>query len=694
MSKSRRDGLERIIEESRGTLLPVKYHYNVDGKLSKISQGDRVINLYYDLKGYLSKIVDPLGRVQSSVKDSMGRTLQSSTFDNRKTKFNYDLNGRLTKLTTPTGKEHNFTYNEHELLASYNPPPLSIGPVPTTYQYNLDKQLTKIIKADSKEIDYEYRPGETRIYRIGTQEGQFFYGYGGLNIPNQFISSITKHNSDHNSRLSYTYNVDKISSETLGPAEEGGTYWHKIHFDYDDRFRLSRIYLKDGTEAANYPVTYSYDRDNYLTKAGELLITRNQLGYQDQLQLYKAKVKYTYDQNYGELSGINFTFNNVSKFVREFKRDRLGRIVEENDGSGPQTIFYDQSGRLTGRAYKNANIILSSYTYDKNGNRIRGFEGDKKFTAQYDDHDRLIKFNDTSYEYNPNGDLQSKTTNGQTTFYAYDTLGNLTAVYMPGKNVQYHIDPKHRRSVKMVDGNFVSRYVWQDQLRIVAELDQNNNVKSRFVYAEGINSPEYMVKNGRKYLFVKDHRGSINMVVDSETGGIIQKIRYSDMGEVLEDSNPGFQPFGFAGGLYDPDTKLVRFGARDYDPEVGRWITKDPIRFNGGDTNLYRYVLSDPINLKDTRGLEFDEEDVKEALKNAYDAAKEAIKEGKENVEDNLERIKDWGDRIIEDAEESIKKFTEPEKDNGEGANGKCDQKITLKRSTSKFIYIVPGMWN
>ena len=36
--------------------------------------------------------------------------------------------------------------------------------------------------------------------------------------------------------------------------------------------------------------------------------------------------------------------------------------------------------------------------------------------------------------------------------------------------------------------------------------------------------------------------------------------------------------FGFAGGIYDPDTELVRFGARDYDPRVGRWTTKDPIR--------------------------------------------------------------------------------------------------------------------
>jgi RHS repeat-associated protein len=63
-------------------------------------------------------------------------------------------------------------------------------------------------------------------------------------------------------------------------------------------------------------------------------------------------------------------------------------------------------------------------------------------------------------------------------------------------------------------------------------------------------------------------------------------------------------PFGFAGGLYDSDTGLVHFGARDYDPEIGRWISKDPIRFDGGQANIYVYVGNDPINSRDPKGTE------------------------------------------------------------------------------------------
>jgi RHS repeat-associated protein len=101
---------------------------------------------------------------------------------------------------------------------------------------------------------------------------------------------------------------------------------------------------------------------------------------------------------------------------------------------------------------------------------------------------------------------------------------------------------------------------------------------------------------------VTDHVGSVRLVVDAATGAIAQRMDYNEFGEVALDTNPGFQPFGFAGGLYDADTGLVRFGARDYDPEVGRWAAKDPLLFDGGDTNLYAYVLGDPINRTDPTG--------------------------------------------------------------------------------------------
>ncbi|MEA3491148.1 MAG: RHS repeat-associated core domain-containing protein [Campylobacterota bacterium] len=91
---------------------------------------------------------------------------------------------------------------------------------------------------------------------------------------------------------------------------------------------------------------------------------------------------------------------------------------------------------------------------------------------------------------------------------------------------------------------------------------------------------------------------------DNTNLAIVKEITYDTYGNVLSDSNPSFKvPFGFAGGLYDTDTKLTRFGYRDYDAYTGKWTAKDPIGFAGGDSNLYGYVLGDPVNWVDEDGL-------------------------------------------------------------------------------------------
>jgi RHS repeat-associated protein len=107
----------------------------------------------------------------------------------------------------------------------------------------------------------------------------------------------------------------------------------------------------------------------------------------------------------------------------------------------------------------------------------------------------------------------------------------------------------------------------------------------------------------KAYRIVSDLLGSVRVVYDIDSGDEVQRIDYDVWGNVVNDTNPGFQPFGFAGGLYDSQTKLVRFGARDYDAETARWTAKDPIQFAGGDTNLYGYVANDPVNFIDPPGL-------------------------------------------------------------------------------------------
>jgi RHS repeat-associated protein len=100
-------------------------------------------------------------------------------------------------------------------------------------------------------------------------------------------------------------------------------------------------------------------------------------------------------------------------------------------------------------------------------------------------------------------------------------------------------------------------------------------------------SSGYIVRDGETYRLVLDHLGSVRLVVNTANDSVVQRLDYDEYGVVTLNANPGFQPFGYAGGLYDGQTGLVRFGARDYEAETGRWTAKDPVGFAGGDPSLY-----------------------------------------------------------------------------------------------------------
>jgi RHS repeat-associated protein len=290
-----------------------------------------------------------------------------------------------------------------------------------------------------------------------------------------------------------------------------------------------------------------------------------------------------------------------------YARDPLGRISEKTETTGGSTATYaygyDPASRLV-EVRKNG-VTQSTYAYDENGNRLSATTASDTHAGTYDEQDRLLTYGNNSYAYSANGELESKTTPQGMTRYTYDALGNLTEATLPnGTTIDYVIDGRNRRIGKKLNGALTQGFLYQDQLRPVAELDGSGNIVSLFVYGDKPNVPAYMTKGGITYRIVSDHLGSPRLVVNSQTGEVAQRLDYDEWGNVTQDTNPGLQPFGFAGGLYDRDTKLTRFGARDYDPETGRWTVKDPIRFRGGDSNLYGYVQNDPANWTDPLGLE------------------------------------------------------------------------------------------
>ena len=165
------------------------------------------------------------------------------------------------------------------------------------------------------------------------------------------------------------------------------------------------------------------------------------------------------------------------------------------------------------------------------------------------------------------------------------------------------INPFGKRSARLVDGVITHKYYYTPEGQLLAVADKDGNLKKSFIYATKSHIPDYFVDEfNKRFKIITDQLGSVRLVINTETGEVKQKLLHDEFGNILVDTNKDFTPFGFAGGIYDSSTGLVRFGARDYDPKIGRWTSKDPISFDGGDSNLYGYVLQDPINYIDSDG--------------------------------------------------------------------------------------------
>jgi RHS repeat-associated protein len=151
---------------------------------------------------------------------------------------------------------------------------------------------------------------------------------------------------------------------------------------------------------------------------------------------------------------------------------------------------------------------------------------------------------------------------------------------------------------------------------------------------------------------VYDQVGSLRLVIDS-SGEVQRRIDYDTFGYVTGDTNQALDvPFGFAGGLYDPETRSCRFGYRDYDTETGRWTAKDPIFFAGGDTNLYGYCVGDPVNWVDDVGLKAgDWWDIPSNFKRARDIGLEELKKRPMNHNDSGDAMRhaEWNRRMVEE---------------------------------------------
>jgi RHS repeat-associated protein len=596
------DAKGRMVRSEVAGLAPVTVAYDDAGRPTSTTQGARTTTYGYDGNGYLSSITDPLGRVEGLTNDVLGRPIKQTGPDGGQVLFTYDAASNITSATPPGRQSYAYGYTPVDMENSFTPPAVGSWNPATSYAYDADVALTGVSRPDGTVIGVRYdtagRPAE-----IDYPRGPIALGYDATS--RQLVSATTPQET-----LAWSYDGSLVTQASWSGVVNGS-----VGYSYDSNLRLAGTTV-NGTLGAGL----SYDDDGLLTAAENLVLKRDpKNGLVVSSDAGVVHEDYGYNE-FGEATSFTAAVQSGSATLLaiQYERDGLGRIVkkvETVDGTTATYEYgYDAANRL--EQVRTNGAVTASWAYDANGNRVSEKKGNSTITATYDGQDRLVTYGAATYSFGKAGELQerSRAGEGAPTQFRYDALGNLVGATLPdGTTIEYLVDAQGRRVGKRINGLLVQEFLWESQLRIAAELDGRGNVVSRFVYGTRVNVPELIVKGTETYRVITDHLGSPRLVVNARDAAVGQRIDYDEWGSVTSDSGSEF-PFGFAGGLYERDLEVVRFGYRYYDPSIGRYLQPEPVLQSPGFVKEqamhgygfplpYSYALNNPIHFTDKDGL-------------------------------------------------------------------------------------------
>ena len=256
---------------------------------------------------------------------------------------------------------------------------------------------------------------------------------------------------------------------------------------------------------------------------------------------------------------------------------------------------YDAIYELTG--VTQGTNTTESYTYDPVGNRLSSL-GVSPYNVNASN--QLTSTPNTSYTYDNNGNMLTKVVGSNTTSFTWDYENRLTSVTLPGSGgtVSFKYDPSGRRIYKSSSSG-TSIYAY-DGANLIEETNTSGTVVAR--YSQGLNTDEPlgMLRSGATSYYEVDGLDSVTSL-SSAVGAVSQAYTFDSFGKLTASSGSVTNPFQYTARESDSETGLEYYRARYYDPNIGRFLTEDPMGFTGGE-NFYKYAVNNPINLRDPQG--------------------------------------------------------------------------------------------
>jgi RHS repeat-associated protein len=516
-----------LTPSDNGVQRQMQLQYNLRDELVKlISPSGRISSFTYDSRGQRKTATDPLGAVVNYNYDINYNLLFLSDQRNNTTTYDYDNLYRIIKTTDPQGKITTASYDsEGNVITMVD----RLGRNTTINYDELDRPL-KVTYIDAV-VTYQYDPAGRKTRVDDTQFGGSFIAWSYDNA-NRLLSETTNQGV-----VSYIYNA--ASQTALMKAADRPT----INYSYDNAGRLSTIAQNLGQGLETF--TYNYD----------ILSRRDSLNFPN-----GVVTTYSYDEN-----------------------NRLVKLKYQKE-TNPAIEDFQYSYNAESEMASIASLFSTPLLPSTQNNAIA------------DATNRISTFGTNSHSFNSVGEVTSKISASQTTLYNWDHRGRLTTVSLPdGQEINYTYDAINRKTSHSYQGNN-TKFLYDGQ-EIVLDLTSNN---TKVDYLHGGQLDEVLRQNkATETLYFHKNNIRSTIALSDINGSVIERTQYGVFGD---SNNTSITRYGYAGREKDSVTSLIYYRARWYDPVEGRFLREDPIEFRGG-LNLYAYANNNPILYIDPQGL-------------------------------------------------------------------------------------------
>jgi RHS repeat-associated protein len=610
----------------------IEYDYDLKGNriqsATRGSLGDlqRIVDTAFDHRDYAVQF-NNAGSITAITRDAVGNTSTEVDPNNNQSRNLYDSLDRLNRFIDPMSGQTGYHYDIQDHITQVTAP----NGVVTQYDYDDLGNLLVETSADRGRTTYFHDSAGNVISTLDARGVTVFYTYDALNRP----TSIDYPGADEDISIAYDHCLNgagrtcQISDQTgitdyvydsfgntinVSKLEMGYRYDTAYRYDEGDRvteiiYPSSRVvtYIRDSIgrvtdiKSNYYGVTtdivtnITYRADNLITNKiygnglAEIL-QYDQLGRLTDQQLGDTYFSYSYDAN-SNLLGLNKDIES-----RSYEYDQLDRLISDvnlgnNDRIADYGYRYDSNGNRTEQII-DTDSTLYSYTAGSNqvtdtGSGLVTYDAAGNITSTENESHR--------YSYNQSGRLASYTLNGKLiSNYSYNAAGQRTYKINHRSRKQkeniYIYDLKGNLIGENINGKSYRDYIWLDNqpvAQILYDKSLSDITQTTYISTDHLNTPRYGTNELQDIVWRWD----------SEGFGSFEPVVYG------KGKNKGTEiNLRFPGQYYDSESGLYYNWNRYYDPEMGRYITSDPIGLDGG-INTYGYVKSNPMKLFDPNGL-------------------------------------------------------------------------------------------